>query len=311
MGQNFQQWIHLIIVLLIVGSSVIGVIARKLKEYKLQKQHQENLRKIELERLRTGRDVIPTSSGPVREELQSRVPARESEFARRRRAMQEEEARRGGSLAGAGVRGPGNTGSAGVPGTPGSQPGMTRIDLGSGLVLEVPTSALPQSQQPRGGSPAGTQSRRSPPLSPPPSPARVAGRTQPPTSVPPRDFGEVDASPRPSPARPQPKQTKPQQGKTNNAKQQQRKRPEGSRLDSIQPIENGPGSVAASIAARNELAAAAQARATASSPSKARSERARALFPTGLSAEELRRAFILNEVLGPPVAERSRNDNPV
>jgi hypothetical protein len=81
-------WFQLVVIVLALGSGVIGTIFKKLQEQAAKKRVQDELMRREVERLRTGRD-------PDREDASSAERARrEAEVARRRKAQLEELRRR-------------------------------------------------------------------------------------------------------------------------------------------------------------------------------------------------------------------------
>lgn len=91
---NFlQNNVQLIVVLLLMSFSALGFVFRKLMEYRQKRQHHQNVRLAEIERLRTGRAVEPASEHAAPPPMTPQQ-ARAAEIAARRQAQLEELRRR-------------------------------------------------------------------------------------------------------------------------------------------------------------------------------------------------------------------------
>lgn len=131
--------IQLVVVLVVLSFSAIGFVFRKLKEYKLQRQHQQNTRLAEIERLRTGRGPEGVEAPPPGRPINAQQ-ARAAEIAARRQAQLDELRRRrqqGGTIEpipGVVLRIPGSTG----PTVPGTRPPTAPVGVsGTGIGAEA------------------------------------------------------------------------------------------------------------------------------------------------------------------------------
>lgn len=105
------NWLHLIVLVIVVGASVISWIYRQLKEQSEKKRARDQMEARQREMLRTGRDPVQEGGASTEEELRRRELAarREAQLAElRRRAMarQQGSGARGSTAPTARVEGP-------------------------------------------------------------------------------------------------------------------------------------------------------------------------------------------------------------
>lgn len=182
MNQNYLQ---LIIVLLIVGSSFITWVIRKLQEQRIKKAQRDAIERRRLELLRTGRDPgeqsLEAPMGPGEPAATPSDPeaARRAELARRRREQIEMLRRRQAGQAGGrgGQAGGGQGGGAvGNASASGGQASEITIQLPGGRVLRIPA---PQQPGQTGPAPAGGSAGERRPATPRPAPKTAPTRSSP------------------------------------------------------------------------------------------------------------------------------------
>lgn len=269
MNQNYLQ---LIIVLLIVGSSFITWVIRKLQEQRIRKAQRDAIERRRLELLRTGRDPGEQAlEAPMSPDEPAATPsdpeaARRAELARRRREQIEMLRRRqagqnAGQSSGQGAGGPASVGPGGNASASGGQASEITIQLPGGRVLRIP--APPQPGQTGSGAAGGGSSQRRPA----PAAPRSAPKTAPTRSSPALERPKSRAKPAPA-------------------------------LQPMDPTDTGESSTHRLVETRG--AAAAGPVVTAAS-----------IDGKPMTAADWRRAFVAGQILGRPVAERRPGEEPL
>lgn len=157
MNPSNQQFLHLIVILLIVGASFISWLAKKLKEQADKKRALQEMERRRLEALRTGKDpgaavAAAPSGSPEELRLRELAARRQAQLQELRRRQQNRPQQGGGRppivILAPGSSGQGVPGAPGVPGVPGSgrpRQGAPRQPAGS----KPPSQPQRRPDQPR------------------------------------------------------------------------------------------------------------------------------------------------------------------
>ena len=192
-----QQLVHLIIVLIIVGGSVMKVVFNKLQEQAAKRRAQQEAERRRLEALRTGRDVEPGRPAAPMTQDPRQAPQDLEQLARKRaaqlqelRRMQQQRQRAGGAASPSAsadqviLRVPGSSG----PTVPGTRPTPLPMPAGRAPPGRPPQRPMPAQRPPR-------QDRRPAPR-PQPAPPRQAAPSPKPRPAP---APEIADRPEPQP----------------------------------------------------------------------------------------------------------------
>lgn len=264
MGGNSQ----LILILIVMGFSVISWIANYLKEQSRIRAAKEEQRRRYEEALRTGRPVeAPARSADPAAELAARRQAQLQEL---RRQQMEERARQGGVVVTRTGTAQGGTTMPIPPGMPGGGP--ARPGRGPVLVQRGPGNQNRKQTTPRADRDTRSQNRK----------AADALDAQPRTGAAPLDPTKLEA------ARDRERQEREAALRAAHLAEDRRESARGQQIADIRESD-------AALARRAATTAAARGRS---------GDVGLAGLTKGMNRDELRRAIVLTEVLGRPVADR-------